>query len=86
MRREGADASRGLDAVHAAGHAEVHDHHVRQPSFQLLQRLLAAGSGAHDFDIREGAEIGAKAGLHDAVVVDENDADAAHWVAPSVQG
>jgi hypothetical protein len=83
--REGADAAGGLDAIHAAGHPEIHHHHVGEPLLELRQGLLAARRGAHDLEVRERFEIAAQAGLYHAVVVDEDDAGRAHWVAPSVR-
>ncbi|CAM5378396.1 hypothetical protein SABIM44S_01247 [Streptomyces abikoensis] len=74
----GTDAARGLDAV-AAGHPQVHQHHVRGVLGDEPHRLLAVGRRADHLDARQQPQQHHDSLAHHGLVVGHDDPrDLAH--------
>jgi hypothetical protein len=70
----GGDPSGGFDAVEV-GHADVHQHDVRQHPADGVDRLVAVRSLAYDVDVGLGGEDYPEAGADELLVVGDEDAD-----------
>ena len=70
----GEQLTRRLDPVDL-GHADVHEDDVRLQAQRLGDRLDAVRGLADDLDVLLGLEDHAKAGAHERLVVDDEDAE-----------
>ena len=71
----GGQTRRGLDAVHA-GHADVHQDHVRPQVVGALDRLGAVARLADDLEVVLGLQEEPEAGADEFLVVDDQQPDA----------